>query len=408
MSWLDDIQTTLTIVTGDGKQYEPNWLNAKLVAGYNIAEFNFPNTKGTFVDKREPLGRKFSLELFFQGDNHLAEMKDFLFSAEDKRPWLIVHPFYEVLNVQPSGISVDNSDYNISKLTLTATETLEKVNPATIVIPIDKIDEDVTITNDLIANELEDADANLLLELVNDYAIFTQSKIENDSDGQRFINLVNKAREKIAGISTDIPGAIKSIQDVMLAPVLFRQDVNTKLRMINNSFDTLVSQLVGTVSNIKNLPNDFKASFEAFGSSIIGTLCSIVSNPQDTDYSNRTDINNTVENVLSTYGRYIESLDQMEIGTGGNPQDFQPNARVITNLNNIVSFTVSNLFVIAKDAKQERKVILTDDSDYITLAHRFYGLKRDDSTIDELISNNNLGLNGILNIKKGTEITYFI
>ncbi len=77
-------------------------------------------------------------------------------------------------------------------------------------------------------------------------------------------------------------------------------------------------------------------------------------------------------------------------------------------VNNLVNYTVSNLFIIAKNAKQERSEIMTDDSDVITLAHRFYGLRTNDVTIDELISENNLGLNGILNIKKGTKIKYYI
>jgi hypothetical protein len=69
---------------------------------------------------------------------------------------------------------------------------------------------------------------------------------------------------------------------------------------------------------------------------------------------------------------------------------------------------MGNLYAIGLNAKQERTYITTEDSDFITLAHKFYGLDFDDNTIDELIENNNLGLNGILNIDKGTEILYYI
>lgn len=408
MSWIEQLKNKMTIITGDGKEYQPEMLNPKVLVGYNVSEFNFPNVEGTYVDKREQLGSKFSLELYFQGENHLETMKEFVFSAKDKRPWIIIHPFYDVLNVQPSSLNIDNSDYNVSKITLTATQTIERVQPLTFIIPVDQIDEDVEITNEVIVEQLEDPDAELLLIQVNDFANKTTPKIESDEDGQVFLNKTNTAKEKIANISTDKQGAMISVQDLLLAPAQFSQGVSSKLVMISSNFATLTSQIVGTAQAIKNLPNDFKTSFEAFGASLLTSLCSIVSMPLDSDYGTRNDINLTIEQILNMYNSYIECLDKLEVGTGGNPQDFQPNAETIINLNNLVNFTVSNLFDIAKDAKQERVEILTEDSDFITLAHRFYGLEKTDATIDELILNNNLGLNGILNIKKGTPITYYI
>jgi len=408
MSWIEQLKSKLTIITGDGKRYEPQWKDAKVIVGYNVTEFNFPNVKGTYVDKREQIGSKFSLELYFQGDDHLDIMKEFVRSAEDKRPWTILHPFYDVLNVQPEGLSIDNSDYNVSKITITATQTIERVQPVTTIIPADKIDEDVELINEVIVKQLTSPDASLLLSQVNDFSVKTTPKIENDIDGQEFINKTSLAKEGIANISTNRVDAIQYVQNLLLAPAKFNQSVKSRLNMISSNFDYLTNQITGTVTAIKNLPNDFKNTFEAFGASLLASLCSIMSLPLDSDYGTREDVNNSIESLLNMYNSYISSLDSMEIGTGGNPQDYQPNAETIIYLNNLVSFTVSNLFTIAKDAKQERSVILTEDSDFITLAHRFYGLKQTDETIDELILNNNLGLNGILNIKKGTEITYYI
>ena len=408
MSWIEQLKSKLTIITGDGKRYEPQWKDAKVIVGYNVTEFNFPNVKGTYVDKREQIGSKFSLELYFQGDDHLDIMKEFVRSAEDKRPWTILHPFYDVLNVQPEGLSIDNSDYNVSKITITATQTIERVQPVTTIIPADKIDEDVELINEVIVEQLTSPDASLLLSQVNDFSVKTTPKIENDADGQEFINKTSLAKEGIANISTNRVDAIQYVQNLLLAPAKFNQSVKSRLNMISSNFDYLTNQITGTVTAIKNLPNDFKNTFEAFGASLLASLCSIMSLPLDSDYGTREDVNNSIESLLNMYNSYISSLDSMEIGTGGNPQDYQPNAETIIYLNNLVSFTVSNLFTIAKDAKQERSVILTEDSDFITLAHRFYGLKQTDETIDELILNNNLGLNGILNIKKGTEITYYI
>ena len=408
MSWIDNIKTTLTIITGDGEQYTPNWKNAKVVVPYNVSEFNFPNVEGTYVDKREQLGSKFALELYFQGDNHLEDMKNFVFSAKDKRPWTIIHPFYDVLNVQPSALNVDNSDLNISKITITATQTIERVNPRTLIIPVDKIDEDVETTNSVLTVSLEDPDKTLLTSQVLDFSVKSLPKIENDLEAQEFINKTNIANDKIANIAADKDSALIAIQDLLLAPSLFTQSVDSRLNMISTNFDTLVNQITGTAEDIKNLPNDLKTSFEMFGASLITSLCSLVSLPTDSDYDTRVEVNTTIEKVLTIHNTYVVKLDELEIGTGGNPQDYQPTAESIILLNNLVNYTVANLFDIAKDSKQERSEIIGEDSDFITLSHRFYGMDFTDTTIDELISNNSLGLNGLINIKKGTKIIYYI
>lgn len=408
MGWTDDIRVKLAIITGDGKRYEPHWLNASVVVPYNIAEFNFPNVAGTYVDRREQLGSKFSLEIYFQGEDHLDVMKDFVVSAKDRRPWLIIHPFYDILNVQPSALNIDNSEYNISKITITATQTIEKKYPVTLVIPVDKIDEDIQFINDVVVNQLTDPDQELLQIQVNDFTVKANPKIVEAEDSQEFSNLTNETNDKIANISEDRTAAIISFQELLAAPAQFNQDVASKMGMIASNFDTLVNQITGTITDIKNLPNDLKNTFEAFGVSLLNSLCSIVSNPSEDDYGTRNEINATIETILAMNNTFVETLDQLEIGTGGNPQDYQPNQETLIRLNDLINYTVSNLFGIAKNAKQERSEIMTEDTDYITLAHRFYGLRINDITIEELMSENELGLNGILNIKKGTKMKYYI
>ena len=408
MSWLDDIRVKLAIITGDGERYEPHWIDASVVVGYNVTEFNFPNTKGTYVDRREQLGSKFSLVIYFQGNDHLKTMKAFVKSAEDRRPWLIIHPFYDVLNVQPAALNIDNSDYNVTKISITATQTIERTNPVTQVIPIDKIDEDIQLINDVVVEQLTNPDQTLLLNQIEDFSVKTEPKILEPEDGQEFATKTNSTKAKVVNISTERKDAIISVQELLAAPRDFQQSVASKLLMVSSNFDTLINQITGTVEDIKNLPNDFKNTFEAFGASLLNSLCSLVSNPSDDDYGTRNEINSTIEAVIAMNNSFMESLDALEVGTGGNPTDYQPNQETIIRLNSLVNYTVSNLFVIGKNAKQERSEILLEDSDFITLAHRFYGLRWTDITIEELMAENQLGLNGILNIEKGQKIKYYI
>ena len=124
MSWLEKVETEMIITTGDGQPYAPDYMNAVKSVEYNVAEFNFPGIAGTFVDRRLPKGRKFNLELYFQGDDHLDVAEAFEASANDSRAWEIEHPFYGLVIVQPTSLQFDNSKQNLSKITGTVIETI--------------------------------------------------------------------------------------------------------------------------------------------------------------------------------------------------------------------------------------------------------------------------------------------
>src|SRR5688500_16182415 len=113
MSWVEKIQRELIITTGDGKEYKPNWLNASKDVEYNVAQFNFPKIPGTLVAGGEPKGAQYSVEFYFQGEDHLDKFTAFEQSAKDKRPWTISHPFYGRLVVKPLALKFDHSKYNV-------------------------------------------------------------------------------------------------------------------------------------------------------------------------------------------------------------------------------------------------------------------------------------------------------
>jgi hypothetical protein len=52
-------------------------------------------------------------------------------------------------------------------------------------------------------------------------------------------------------------------------------------------------------------------------------------------------------------------------------------------------------------------LVLEEDSNVIILAHRFFGLLDDDSTIDQFIANNKIGLSQLMQVKKGTVVIYY-
>ena len=102
------------------------------------------------------------------------------------------------------------------------------------------------------------------------------------------------------------------------------------------------------------------------------------------------------------------TLDVIQTDDSDELDSYVPDNQAMQLISSLVNFTLSNLFIIALNAKQERSIVLEADSNLINLAHRFYSLDLDDENIDELILNNNIGINEHLLVKKGRIIRYYV
>lgn len=415
MSWIENVKTDLVIQTGDGKEFRPVWKGANILIDYNTAEFNFAEVEGTLVDRREQKGRKISLEFYFQGENHLIESADFQLSAKDRRFWVLTHPYYGILTVQPLSLNVNNDTYNVSKITTTVIETITDVNPKTIIIVEDKIEEDAEIVdeqnainfdNNVVPSSSDKKTMELSIETTYTNGV---NSIVDEEDGQSFFNQLNDARSKIRNATSDAAAAMRASQTVIQAPALFKQDLESRLTMLKSNAESLKFNIIGSFESLAVIPNSLKNMYEGMAGTVLSSMSLAMSTPFDeNDYKNKVQVVAAVDLLLLTYNNFVADLDQMKSGSGGDPDDYIPKSETITNMNDLVNFTMANLFDLALNARQERSFRLETDTDFINLAHRLYGLEADDSTIEELMRNNPLGLNGILNIEKDTLITYYI
>jgi len=415
MSWIDRVKTDLIIQTGDGKKFTPDWINAKVVVPWQIAEFEYPEVQGTQVDRREQKGSRFNLEIFFQGDDHLDRMKEFVFSAKDKRYWTISHPLYDILTVQPVSMSIDNSKYNVSKITIPLIQTIVDIYPKVEIIIEDKVEEDSDLINEANAVKFDSnvtpssSDKNKMDFIIDAFNSNTINRIDEDSDGKEFSKRYNDAKSKIGNSTNFAVDAIRAIQLMISGVAFFSQCLGSRVTILKRNNISHRSIFLGNATSLQNLPLSHKYLFQSIGGTILTALVLSAAKIFCTgDYSSRIRVVRMIDDIQAMYDQYIFDLDDMQTGSGGDVDDFVADGNIILNLNNLVNFTMGNLFNLALDAKQERILVLEDDSDFVTLTHRLYGLKQDDSTIEELIRNNELGLNAMLVIPKGTEIKYYI
>ncbi|MBE9490875.1 MAG: hypothetical protein IMY67_11315 [Bacteroidetes bacterium] len=416
MSWLDKVKTDLVIQTGDGKKFTPAWINANEEVAYQVTEFEFPDVDGTLVDRRKPKGSKFNLQVFFQGEDHLDQLKEFKESAAHPRFWIITHPYYDIINVQPLSLGISNEKYNVSSVSIPIVQTITDVHPKTTVIIEDKIEEDSIAVNAATSETFEDnvtpssTDKKNMESQVVAVNANTSAKIFEDDNGQDFSKLINDANSYINDATDFAAQALASIQAIINFAAYLDQDLDSRIVIIKKNSVSYRSLFLGSHSTLLNITLSSKYMFESIGSTILATLCLAASRPFNTnDYFSRIKVVKVIDCIQELYDDYVQDLDEMQVGSGGNPNDYVANGENILALNNLVNFTMGNLFDLALEAKQERILALEDDSDIINIAHRLYGLEEDDSTIDELLRNNpHIGLNHILEVPKGTEITYYI
>ncbi len=406
MSWIDKIQNNLVIITGDGQRFEPRWLNATRQKEYNLASFAFPEIEGELVKRKKRLGRKFNLEIHFVGEDHLDVANQFDAAADDERPWTIEHPYYDSILVHPRSLLQDNSQHNVSKFTGVVLETITEDAPQVVQDP-----------QDTIKIFKADADANFEQSLTADVELEDINSIEESSatnfrlgsavvlaaeDFEEYTNRNNASTAAVNNAINEPGAAMNALISLISMPGELDQPVVIRTGLLKSQFDVFRSKLLSllTVSS--------KQVFQIQGGSILSSMAFASANPIEGDYQNGTEVLEVMEFIINVWNFYLGDLDTLQSDNGGSPESFVPDAVALIQLNSLIYLTVSNLFAIALDSRQERSFILEKETNPIILAHRLYGLDIDDDQIDEILGNNDIGLNQLLTIKKGRRIVYYI
>ena len=406
MSWIERVKNEFIITCGEGSVFKPKWVNAVKTREYNVTQFNFPEVSGTLVKRNQPKGRKYGIEIYFEGDDNIDVSTAFELAADDPRPWVISHPYYDRIVVQPLSLNFDNTKYNSTKITGTLVETIVDTNPKTTIDAIDKIIADQANLN-VVFEESYENDVSPLIDDVNQMnknnnALFLEGeKIITDTvDFENYFNAFNSANSAILNATNEPLTAIRTLQSVVNAPALFAIGIESRINTIKTQLDDLVK------SNSGVKEKSLKKLFENNSGILVSSMCLAL--VTDIKYSHRNQVINLIEGLVDDYNDYLLQLDTIQSKNANSPESYIPDFKSQLLLNDLVNFTVSNLFEIAINSRQERSIILESDSNIINVAHRFYGLDLQDSTIEELISTNDFGLNEYLGLKKGRKIVYFV
>lgn len=406
MSWVEKIENKLIITTGDGKQYNPLWVNATKQKEYNTAQFEFAEVSGTLVKRNKPMGREYALELYFTGDDNLDQSEAFEKSADDERAWTLQHPYYGTLVVQPIKIAFDNTKHNVTKITATVIETIVEDNPKSVVDAIEKIKTDKANLDIAFESALTEtpgsADINSLSQSNSNNRTLGVKIIKLPDEAEEYLNLFNQANAAINTATASPLLAMRATMAVITAPAKFTASVSSRVNLLHDQF----ALLRNTVVNLTSV--SAKQLFQNQAGTFLSSMALAAATPLQGDYTNSNSVFIIIKTLMDDYDNLMLDLDSLQSDNGGSEDSFIPSADAIIALNSLMSFTISSLFSIALGAKKERSIITEHDTNVIVLTHRFYGLDPSDNNITEMITNNGWGLNSLLQIKKGTKVVYYI
>jgi len=408
MAWTDNIEDTLVIICGDGSQFEPLWKPASRTTEFNVTEFQFSSIEGTLVRRKEAQGRRFPLELYFQGEQHLQQAEAFETSAKDKRAWNILHPYYGSIFVQPISITFINTSFNVTQMNIEVVETILEDAPRTTIDRRSDIQQRASNVNVSLESTFSNSisvDAAAVTQSVayNDAAYNAISgDIPNQTDSDNYFNAYKFANSTMISQTATPLQKIRAVNSQLQAPYLFEQSVISRIGI----FEQQISQLNSSASTLTD-PNS-KRIYETYLSSLLVGLGLSSINPLPSDYITRGQVIEVIERILLQYNTFILNLDSLQTLTGSTPTSYIPDANILENLSGFIKFTTANLLLIATNARQEVTLNLENDSNVILLTHRFYGLDPEDVNLDLFISTNNIGSKELFKLEKGRLITYLI
>ena len=406
MSWITQISDDFIIRTGDGVDYKPLWVNASVSKDYNVSEFEFVNLAGTLVDRRLPKGNRYTLEIIFQGNDHLDVAANFSKSADNPKFWSVKHPFYGLIYVQPLSINQSNAELNTSKFTIPVVETITEDVPKTHISDFDSIN-----TKKANIDETAEGLVTLSLYAINrDYTIKQNKKrfdlsvpiIKIPKQFETYLNVFNQANSLIDTATASPLLAMRALVSLITAPSKFTASVSGRMATLKDQFGILSD----TVSGITQLQN--KQLYQLQAGTVISSMCNVVTTPITNDFSNNKKVSAVSATINSTYTKFLADLDLLQSINGGSVGSFIPDFNFLFQLNDLINSTNAYLLQAVIGARREHSIICEEDTNIIILTHRFYGLDENDNNINELIDNNNLSLDELVLIKKGRKIIYYV
>lgn len=408
MSWKDKIENgVFSITTGDGKNYKPLLKVGSKSKEFNATVFEFIELEGSFVDRKKAKSGKYTFLFYFEGTDNIEQAEAFESSASDSRAWKVVHPFYGTINGQPLSIERNDSNLNITEITVDFWESITGKFPKRSISTIDELKSKGIVfqnsSSQIYASkvDLKPIDQSIVKQNVSNFSL-RYDKLLDDVNYPEYQQELSKALQSVDEIITSPVGVIKDINTLIDLPSNFQKSIEQRTNLLNEIYKDL-KETLNLGSNRNN-----KSYFEAIGGAVISSFAKAILSPLPNDYITRSQIQRVALNFISLYNDYLTTLDAAQIGITDVTNSFSIGFQGQSVLNSIFIQSISNLYTLAFDAKQERIVQVEKDTNLVLLTHKYIGLDNEDENINTFRKINNIKNKSLFIIKKDRQITYYI
>lgn len=376
------------ITTGSGTVYELGYQLTERSMDFNVGEYDYLNTEGTFADRAEPRSFRFDLPLIFNAETHLTDVNEFIEAIKDKRPLLIEHPINGTRNMQPLSITVDSTPVIHSVVTLALVETLlydgtliQQSTRSEVLSKSDIVNEtaiEESATDSITEQVAITATANTINQNLRDKVSF-QDVANQYSDAFYSVNTT------VGSIGTESTEIMQTISNMLLMPSKFINNMKDRIEFVSGQFQSFY----GLVSNLSSI---YSAQF--FGASVISSLAVTSLPDSETEYDNVQDIDNVVQTIINTHNAYMNSMQSVS--------GFTMSYDIYQSLLELVIYTVNNLYDIALTMPTTVTVTTSADTSVFVLANK-YGM-----TVDDMFKLNNWSVAQTIIIPAETQVKYYV
>lgn len=406
MAWQDRIESNkFTIITGDGKIYYPLFKTGEKSKDYNTDTFDFIDVSGSLVERKKPKGAKFPLTFWFQGSDNIEQSDAFEKSADDNRRWTISHPLYGIIKGQLLSLSRNDTNFNITEITIEFWESISADYPKSNFSVKDNTYEKAqacfTASEQCYSARAvfkeEDVTKN---QLAVKKVSSIMGKIQSNETFAEYSNKVSTAIKANDSLVRDSQNAISKTQDTLNLPNKTVTTVKNRISAYQGIYDSLIK-------TFKSVPD--KLFFHSMGAATIAAMADTSANYTfGQDYVSTKDVQDVAAAITEMHGNYLGIVDAANTSNYDTSDQFTPDPVLQTALNDLVTYTVVNIQNLVFDAKQERIVYTDKVTNLILLVHRYLGLDASDQNIEDFRTINNIKLNEVFRIEKNREIKYYI
>lgn len=402
MNWQEKINIRFSIETGDGKVFYPLYKGGEKEREFNTSSFEFINVYGTLVDRKRPAGAKFPLVFYFEGADNVDKADEFESSCEDPRQWIVNHPFYGEIKGQPMSIKRDDSYLNITEITVPFWESISPDYPFSNFSTKDNTREQHRTTMyafSLSADNKElyrPIDKTKQTEILGIMASELKSVQDNNTYAD-FQNAFNEGLKAIDNLLQQPLAAIQTVQNFLDLPSTYERAIQGRVA----SYESIYWRLKQSIKTVAD-----KKYFESMAGTILSLISVTAVTPFGGDYILVSDVEKMVEKINNLYSDYKKTLDDLSVSVYNVKNTFIPDSNAQNELNVLVNYVISNLYVLSFGSKKERIIVVSKNTNVILLVHRYLGLDNDDKNIDDFLKMNQINFNELFQIKKGREIKF--